>query len=106
MDRKRQFSNVSFGGAWSEQIAEDDALKQAMARLDHAVIDTLECDLREDIALVDALAKASAAHPKGLLLMQAWGRALTMINPDLRSAELKRIAAVLRSGIGSRLNER
>ncbi len=103
MDRKQQLSNVSFGGAWSEQIADDEALALAVARLDGAVIDTMAEDLRGDPELEEALVRAAAAHPKGVMLVKAWGRALAMPNPDLRSAELKRIATALRVGIGARL---
>lgn len=103
MDRKQQLSNVSFGGAWSEQIADDEALALAMARLDGAVIDTMAEDLRGDAELEAALACAAAAHPKGAMLAKAWGRALAMPNPGLRSAELQRIATALRVGIGARL---
>ncbi|QRZ12687.1 hypothetical protein JWJ88_08700 [Paracoccus methylovorus] len=103
MDRKQQLSNVSFGGAWSEQIADDEALALAMARLDGAVIDTLVEDLRGDGELEAAFTRAAAAHPKGYMLLRAWTRALAMPNAGLRSAELKRIAAALRAGIGVRL---
>ncbi|MDK8871475.1 hypothetical protein [Paracoccus sp. SSJ] len=103
MDRKQQLSNVSFGGAWSEQIAEDEALALAMARLDGAVIDTLAEDLRGDAELEAALGLAAAAHPKGAMLAAAWGKALGQANGGLRHAELKRIATALRVGIGARL---
>ncbi|AZV00416.1 hypothetical protein pthi1_p51 [Paracoccus phage vB_PthS_Pthi1] len=103
MDRKQQLGNVSFGGAWSEQIADDEALALAMARLDGAVIDTMNDDLRGDPELEGALARTAAAHPKGPMLAKAWSKALAMPNPGLRSAELQRIATALRAGIGVRL---
>lgn len=103
MDRVKQLSNVSFGGAWSEQIAEDEALEAAMLRIDGAVIDTLSDDLRGDSDLEAALSLASSAHPKGKMLVAAWARALGQANPGLRHAELKRIATALRMGIGARL---
>lgn len=103
MDRKQQLGNVSFGGAWSEQIADDEALEAAMRRLDGAVIDTLAEDLRGDAELEAALALATAAHPKGAMLAAAWGKALGQANGGLRYAELKRIATALRVGIGARL---
>ncbi|UFM64262.1 hypothetical protein LOS78_01945 [Paracoccus sp. MA] len=103
MDRKQQLGNVAFGGAWSEQIADDEALEAAMRRLDGAVIDTLAEDLRGDPELEAALALAAGAHPKGAMLASAWGRALGQPNGGLRYAELKRIATALRMGIGARL---
>lgn len=103
MDRERQLSNVSFGGAWSEQIAENEALADALARLDKAVEDTVYEDLRgfEDVA--DAIALASSAHPKGPILAQAWRKGLELPNSGLRAAELRRVAMALRTGIGVRL---
>lgn len=106
MDRTRQLSNVSFGGAWSEQIAADEALEAAMLRIDGAVIDTLSDDLRGDADLTAALKLVAAAHPKGEMLAAAWGRALGQANAGLRYAELKRIATALRMGIGVRLPSR
>lgn len=106
MDRKQQLGNVSFGGAWSEQIADDEALDAAMTRLDGAVIDTLSEDLRGDAELEAMLALVAAAHPKGQMLASAWGKALLQGNAGLRYAELKRVATALRVGIGARLSAR
>lgn len=103
MDRERQLSNVSFGGAWSEQIAENEALADALDRLDRAVEDTVYEDLRgfEDVAA--AVSLACASHPKGPMMSQAWRSGLELPNAGLRSAELRRIAAALRAGIGVRI---
>ena len=103
MDRKQQLGNVAFGGAWSEQIAGDEALEAAMRRLDGAVIDTLAEDLRGDAEMEAALALAASTHPKGPMLVATWGKALGQPNGGLRYAELKRIATALRIGIGARL---
>lgn len=100
MNRSKQLSNVAFGGAWSEQIADDEALAAALDRLDRAVEDTLHEDLRGFEDVTEAIALASSAHPKGPMLAQAWAKGLQMQNAGLRSAELKRIAGVLRAGIG------
>ncbi|MFG6082410.1 hypothetical protein ACEUZ9_003057 [Paracoccus litorisediminis] len=103
MDRKQQLSNVSFGGAWSEQIAADEALALAMTRVDSAVIDTLSEDLRGDAELDAALSSVAASHPKGAMLARAWQKGLYIGNANLRSQELKRIVTALRKGIGERL---
>ena len=102
MDRKQQLGNVSFGGAWSEQIAADEALALAMTRIDSAVIDALSEDLRGDAELEAALSLAAGSHPKGAILARAWQKGLWIENAGLRSQELRRIAIALRAGIGER----
>ncbi len=103
MDRIGQLSNVSFGGAWSEQIAADEALAEAMLALEGAADRTADEDLRCDRALGDALTLASAAHPKGALLATAWSRALDHADRDHRRTELVRIAKGLRAGLAGRI---
>ena len=103
MDRERQLANVAFGGAWSEQIAGNERLAEAMQCIEATVIDCEERDLRSESAIKDALAVVSAAHPKGRLLAQAWEKGLNVGNAGLRKAELKRVADALRAGLGSRL---
>lgn len=103
MDRERQLANVAFGGAWSEQIAGNERLAEAMECIEAAVIDCEEQDLRSDSAIKEALTVVAAAHPKGQLLSQAWEKGLSIGNAGLRKAELKRVADALRAGLGSRL---
>lgn len=103
MDRKGQLRNVSFGGAWSEQIAGNEALVDAMARVEAAVRYTADEDLRGDQALAEAVVMVCHAHPKGALLLQAWSKALGQGIPAQRAEELARIAATIRAGLGSRL---
>lgn len=103
MDRNGQLRNVAFGGAWSEQIAGNEALAEAMAQVDAAVLDTRDEDLRNDPALAEAVALVCACHPKGALLREAWRRALGQGMPALRAAELQRIAMTIRAGLGTRL---
>ena len=103
MDRKRQLSNVSFGGAWSEQIAADEALSDALDCLDKAVKDTVYEDVRGFEGVAEAVRLACASHPKGEMLHRAWWAALNITNSGLRSDELKRIASTLRAGIGERV---
>lgn len=105
MDRKGQLRNVAFGGAWSEQIAGNETLADAMARVEAAVRDTLDEDLRADAALAEAVTIVCAAHPKGGLLADAWRRALGQGLPGVRAAELGRIAATMRAGLGGRLGK-
>lgn len=103
MDRKSQLSNVSFGGAWSEQITGMETLTAAMDTIDAACERCKDEDRRRDDALAAAVRLVTEAHPKGLMLAAAWQRALCLENPGLRSKELQRIARVLRDGLGERL---
>lgn len=103
MERKGQLANVAFGGAWSEQIAGDEALSAAMQRVEAAVEESVERDVRHDSAVHEALKRLATAHPKGDMLIKAWGKAAETANPGLRAAELTRISAAFRAGIGLRL---
>lgn len=103
MDRKGQLRNVSFGGAWSEQISGDEALAEAMTRVEAAVLDTSEVDLRADAELACALDRVAATHPKGTMLKAAWSKALGLPLAGQRHAELARIAQTLRAGLVNRL---
>src|SRR5690554_883846 len=104
MDRIGQLSNVSFGGAWSEQIAADEALAEAMLALEGAADRTAVEDLRRDRVLSDALALVAGAHPKGSLLATAWSRALDHADRGHRRGELMRIAKGLRAGLAGRIS--
>lgn len=105
MDRKGQLANVAFGGAWSEQIAGQEALRDAMRGIEAAARETLYADLRHDSSKREALDLVAASHPKGPMLMAAWSRAISIENPGLRAAELARIAGAFRAGIGKQLDE-
>lgn len=88
---------------WSEVIAENEALAGALDRLNQPVKDTLYENLRTHDDVVEAVAIASSAHPKGPMLAQAWRRGLELPNSGLRAAELRRVAMALRTGIGVRI---
>lgn len=75
----------------------------AMARVEAAVRDTADEDLRGDQALAEAVAMVCKAHPKGALLLQAWSKALGESIPARRAEEMGRIAATIRAGLGTRL---
>lgn len=84
MDREGQMRNVAFGGAWSEQIAGREALARAMTRLEIAVEETAELDLRGEPDLAAALHHIATTHPKGAMLRAAWERALGLASADAR----------------------
>lgn len=104
MDREGQLANVAFGGAWSEQIAGNEALRNAMILIETAAERTRDVDLRRDHEVRDAMELLARAHPKGAMLSAAWGKALSLGSPDLRAAEMERIAASLRVGLGRQLD--
>lgn len=104
MDRKGQLANVAFGGAWSEQIAGHEALYDAMHLIEAAARKTRTTDLRQDGGMCDAMQLLTASHPKGAMLAVAWEKALRLESPDLRAAEVARIAANLRAGLGQQLD--
>lgn len=104
MDRKGQLKNVSFGGAWSEQIAGNEALAVAVRKLEAAVGRCADEDLRQDCDLADALLVATAGHPKRVLLRDAWSRALALPNAGQRSGELRRLSANIRAAVVKRLS--
>lgn len=104
MDRKGQLANVAFGGAWSEQIAGEEELKQAMRCIERAAGESAIRDLRKDQAVGAALQMLADEHFKGDMLISAWYQSLKIKNVELRVAELQRIVEMLRSGIGKRLS--
>lgn len=91
MDRKAQLRNVSFGGAWSEQIAGREELQTAIARLRAAAEAAADEDPRDDSTVSAALDLASRAHPKGALLRLTWARCAGLHQPRLRVQELMRL---------------
>lgn len=95
MDRKSQLKNVSFGGAWSEQIADDEILLQSFELLKQSVALTLEEDIRERWDIRQALEVVLEQHPKGVDLGKAWEQALNLSSGGLRSGELNRLVKVL-----------
>ena len=103
MDRKGQLKNVSFGGAWSEQIAGNEALAEAVRKLEAAASRCGDEDLRQDRDLADALIVATAGHPKRVLMRDAWSRALALPNAGQRAGELHRISGHIRAAVGKRI---
>lgn len=106
MDRKGQLTNVAFGGAWSEQIADREALAAALDLLGAAAERAAHEDVRTDIEVVEALQRACQDHPKGGLLLMAWARGARLAVPGLRVAELGRIVELLVQGHAARINAR
>ena len=100
MDRKSQLKNVSFGGAWSEQIAGNEQISAALEEIQKAIGRTEDEDLRLDVELSSTLLFLSRKHPKGAELQRAWAKALTLPSGYDRGRELDRIVRVYRSWLG------
>ena len=103
MDRRGQLRNVAFGGAWSEQIAGDEQIKESLARVERSAVRTVDEDLRADQELLDALGYLCRAHPKGAELRAAYMKALGLQYPAQRVMELTRIGQLLRAALEARL---
>lgn len=103
MDRKSQLKNVSFGGAWSEQIADDEILRQSFDLLKQSVDLTLEEDIRERWDIRQALEVVLEQHPKGVEIEKAWEKALNLPLAGVRSAEVSRLVKVLEAQLLERL---
>lgn len=101
MDREGQLANVAFGGTWSEQIAGNEAVEQAMRLVEAAAKESARRDLRRDDSLRAALGLVAKAHPKGAMLVAAWNKALSMHDLGQRVQELMRVARLL----GANLNQ-
>lgn len=103
MDRVSQLKNVAFGGAWSEQIAGDEALAKALAHLKGAADRTVDEDLRLDAELRISLQIVAKVHPKGVELIGAWDRALGLTFAGSRYAELRRLYGLFEIALRGRL---
>ncbi len=101
MDRKDQLKNVSFGGAWSDQIPGREKLARSIGTVVAAPERAAEEDLREDAELDEALTNCCLAHPKGEGLRRSWQRALAMPDPGQRQAELARVARILETWVAA-----
>lgn len=96
MERRDQLRNVAFGGAWSEQIAGREALRDALAILDEAADAAVLRDIRQSSEVRDALAIATKDNPKEGLLRDAWVKAAALPDPAQRCRRLADIATRLR----------
>lgn len=105
MDRVSQLKNVAFGGAWSEQIAGDEALAKALAHLKGTADRTVDEDLRLDAELQISLQIVLKVHPKGAELFKAWHRALELPFAGSRYAELRRLYGLFEVALRGRIGK-
>jgi hypothetical protein len=101
-DVKNQFSNVAFGGSWSEEILNTSELLAALDVIDQAANDCVECDVRST-ELEAALTLIQTKVRRGSELCDQFRLAISEQNQGLRMQNAQRAAQRLRlwSGQGS-----
>jgi len=98
-ERKKHLSNVAFGGAWSEEILERDALKSVMEVLYKAARECGEKDVR-DRHLADALSHVYRKIEKGPMLVAGFQKALLEPIPNLRETNARRYVDMIAEWAG------
>jgi len=88
VEYKKHLANVAFGGAWSEELVERDALKSVMEVLYAAAADCGEKDVR-DGALAEALCHIRRKIEKGPMLVEGFQTALLEPLPEVREARVR-----------------
>lgn len=94
VERKKQLTSVAFGGAWSEQLIEDDALNSVMSVLQKACDECADRDVN-DRALIEALSYVRSNVEKGPMLVEGFQKALLEANPSIRQESVKRYVAMI-----------
>jgi hypothetical protein len=101
MDKKKQLSNVAFGGNWSEQILVNDELQAVLDVIQNAVADCMDRDV-EDEALLNAMLYVRKNVEKGPMLCAAFFKAIRIQNQALRYDEVSNVEQMIRlwAGVG------
>tara|TARA_R100000005_G_scaffold89219_2_gene59634 strand:- start:4432 stop:4755 length:324 start_codon:yes stop_codon:yes gene_type:complete len=99
-ERKNQLSNVSFGGAWSEELVDIDRLNRILSVIERAVRDCASRDVRSR-QLEKALNEMGLTIEKGPQLARRFMRALAEPNPGLRHMEASKVARIIRRSVGA-----
>ena len=98
-EKKNQLSNVSFGGAWSEELVDQDRIRTILRVIERAARD---CAIRDvqSARLDRALAEIDNMVEKGPQLTASFRRSLARPHPSLRQQEAQRIARMIRRATG------
>lgn len=99
VEYKKQLSNVAFGGAWSEQLAEDYELKQVMAVLKNAANECGDKDVC-DKEFMRALRYVREHIDKGPMLVEGLQKALLEPNQGLRVTSVRRFVKMISEWAG------
>ena len=99
MEKKKQLSNVAFGGNWSEEILVNDELNAVLDVIAQAVTHCAQRDV-EDEALHRAMLYIRKNVEKGPMLCAAFFRALRIENQGLRYTETCKVEYMIRQWAG------
>jgi hypothetical protein len=99
-ERKKQLSNVAFGGNWSEDLVDIDRLNRILSVIERAARDCASQDVRSR-QLEKALDEISQTIEKGPQLARRFMRALAELNPSLRHMEASKVARIIRRSVGN-----
>ena len=94
VERKKQLSNVAFGGNWSEELVDQDRLRSILLVIERAARDCSERDVRGS-QLDRALKEIEIMIEKGPQLAGRFRRILTEPHPTVRQQEAQRIARMI-----------
>ena len=99
MEKKKQLSNVAFGGNWSESIVTTDELN---VQLDIIALAGRDCTNRdvEDEALLNAMLYVRKNVEKGPMLCAAFFKAVRIENQGLRLTEVQKVERIIRQWAG------
>jgi hypothetical protein len=99
MGKKKQLSNVAFGGNWSEQILVNDELRAVLDVIRMAVADCMDRDV-EDEPLLNAMLYVRKNVEKGPMLCAAFFKAIRIQNQVLRYDEVCNVEQMIRLWAG------
>lgn len=99
MEKKKQLSNVAFGGNWSEEILRMDELNAVLNTIQDAVINTKERDVETE-ELHRAMLYVRKHVEKGPLICEAWFKAMRIQDQDARQLRLVEIYKMVRIWAG------
>lgn len=99
MERKRQLSNVAFGGDWSEGIEPAEQIAAALLTLEQAV-ERARNQNPLTSSVLQALNVLTDQIARGEMQRAAFVGAAKIPHPEIRLAELRRVLKAIRSLVG------
>jgi len=105
VDFKKQLSNVAFGGAWSEALIADRAVRDVMDVLHRAANECADRDVY-DKAFIAALRTVRQEVEKGPMLVEGLQKALMDPLPASREVRVKRYVNMIKEWMGVAVSAR
>ncbi len=99
VERKKQLSNVAFGGDWSEGLVVADGLQDVLIILRVSAMNCDETDPRGP-QLNEVLDFIEQHIEKGKMLRAGIERALSQPNPGLRKSEASKYVSMIEASLG------